>query len=912
MRLQHVWRQRSWKTVVIGGTGILLVTLSLWNVSSAVVGTLTPDSDVTVGWTTCSTTCPGAGSKYTFVDEGATANTADWLGTGTGGSTGEVLEFGLATLTNVQAVSQVQVCVNAQSATNANGGALDSIGINLRVGGTLQTATTATPALNTWANHCGTFNGTWTQAQLDGMTAHITRNRLGSGNQSAQDDDLRVSNVYATVTYTTSTTLEQSNYRWFANTDAITPGTALATQNTAPGSFSGTRARLQMLVDQSGTAATATDEYRLQYAARGVDGVCDATPDDETYQYILPDIGTRSPTTVVEQVYNKGGVDGIAWFNPGNAAVNDGSNAVTTLNQLEHTNYLKATGFGYSVPSNATVTGVRAELDGDAAGVPHAVKLVKNGVILTTADAASEAGPDGYTYFGGLSDLWGETWTPADINASNFGLVYYLEDDGVASATTVSVDHIRLTVSYSLPASDVRFFDNPSVSDGLAAVNGGVTSARTIKTQSYEEANLVGTRSASLASAGETALWDYALDFSTATAQHYCFRMVKADGTSLSTYAQMPSISLSIAVSQSNYRWYANQDSVAPGTPLAVQNASASITPETPFRLRQRLAVDGRQLNASEGSYKFQYAEKSGTCSASFTGSTYMVNPGSSASSQTNFAGSATDNSTESGLGFWDNKTFVSLDDNQAAYSINSTLSPGQSSDLRTASHGFTIPSNATITGIVLTAELSGSGMDNSISLSKGGARSLDRSQSLAWSGTRQWGGVSDLWGLSWTPADINNANFGAYLGGEIAADSGINIDYVSVTVHYTTVQTGGPITFHNNTSVASGATINASSDPTGRATVYQSYGETDPFTNNVAAIPGGSDGLWDVALTGSSAAAGKTYCFRAVMADGTPLQGYDAYPEITLTSSVPIPTLSQQMRGGRGVIDGVKTPYQL
>jgi hypothetical protein len=89
---------------------------------------------------------------------------------------------------------------------------------------------------------------------------------------------------------------------------------------------------------------------------------------------------------------------------------------------------------------------------------------------------------------------------------------------------------------------------------------------------------------------------------------------------------------------------------------------------------------------------------------------------------------------------------------------------------------------------------------------------------------------------------------------------------------------------------------------------VYQTYNETDPYTNSVAAIASGSDGLWDFSLTSDPATAGKTYCFRTVKANGTPLDTYAVYPEITFSASGG-PTLDQQLRGGAAVVDGVKSP---
>jgi hypothetical protein len=48
---------------------------------------------------------------------------------------------------------------------------------------------------------------------------------------------------------------------------------------------------------------------------------------------------------------------------------------------------------------------------------------------------------------GGSADLWGDTWTAADVNASNFGVAISATD---GTATLALVDHITMTVYYTL------------------------------------------------------------------------------------------------------------------------------------------------------------------------------------------------------------------------------------------------------------------------------------------------------------------------------------------------------------------------------------------------------------------------------------------------------------------------------
>lgn len=77
-------------------------------------------------------------------------------------------------------------------------------------------------------------------------------------------------------------------------------------------------------------------------------------------------------------------------------------------------------------------------------------------------------------------------------------------------------------------------------------------------------------------------------------------------------------------LSQSSYRWYANQDGTDVGSPLAGLNTVAT-TPQqgTPFRLRLtvHVSVSDREINGA--GLKLQYALRSGSCDTGFSGESY-------------------------------------------------------------------------------------------------------------------------------------------------------------------------------------------------------------------------------------------------------------------------------------------------
>jgi hypothetical protein len=116
---------------------------------------------------------------------------------------------------------------------------------------------------------------------------------------------------------------------------------------------------------------------------------------------------------------------------------------------------------------------------------------------------------------------------------------------------------------------------------------------------------------------------------------------------------------------------------------------------------------------------------------------------------------------------------------------------------LRVTDFGFDIPSSAEISGITLevrrAAGSADEAVDDGIHLLKGGAlSSADRSRPEPWTGPElsdvEYGGPSDLWGESFTPADVNSPDFGAALAVGFTQDIGSGrayVDIVRATVHY-------------------------------------------------------------------------------------------------------------------------------
>ena len=117
----------------------------------------------------------------------------------------------------------------------------------------------------------------------------------------------------------------------------------------------------------------------------------------------MSDTGWVSPGTVV----NDSSVGTDAWSNPTNARASDNTYAIT-----------KRDGYGFSYE--------------------EAIKIVKsNGTIGSSNKSTGARLPltEQYISYGGSSDLWGETWSYTDINDSDFGVVFQVENRNFADIT---------------------------------------------------------------------------------------------------------------------------------------------------------------------------------------------------------------------------------------------------------------------------------------------------------------------------------------------------------------------------------------------------------------------------------------------------------------------------------------------
>lgn len=151
----------------------------------------------------------------------------------------------------------------------------------------------------------------------------------------------------------------------------------------------------------------------------------------------------------------------IAWGSLGNITGEDGSRtlAMGVPASPGLTDRLVITGFGFSIPTNATIVGIVGEIKCSKGGTQvladAEVKLVKGGVVQSTNKASGtdwNQTTDIFRTYGGAADLWSTTWTPANANASGFGIAISVTKVS-GGAANARVDFARITIYFQTRGS---------------------------------------------------------------------------------------------------------------------------------------------------------------------------------------------------------------------------------------------------------------------------------------------------------------------------------------------------------------------------------------------------------------------------------------------------------------------------
>lgn len=180
----------------------------------------------------------------------------------------------------------------------------------------------------------------------------------------------------------------------------------------------------------------------------------------------MPSTGAKAGGTATNVDNNAG----TAWTNPSSALDNNNTYAVAAAPKAaDDCDYLHITNFGFAVDAGAVIDGVEVVVhrgtDDNNSGssnfytYDHTIQLIKGGTragdnkadVATrwpAADPVSSA--EAPRTYGGNGDLWGLTLTPADVNASTFGVAIAAALVNIYS--NANVDFVTINIYYHTPA----------------------------------------------------------------------------------------------------------------------------------------------------------------------------------------------------------------------------------------------------------------------------------------------------------------------------------------------------------------------------------------------------------------------------------------------------------------------------
>lgn len=169
---------------------------------------------------------------------------------------------------------------------------------------------------------------------------------------------------------------------------------------------------------------------------------------------------------------------GSGWANPSGIDASS-STASVSVAAGDTSNFLIGSSFGFSIPTASTINGIVASFAREQFGGSGQLETDQIFLTKTVGTKAGNAKSGGANWTGSLvtetygtsGDLWGTTWTVADINSTGFGFVIDVSEIGGVSARTAGVQNFVITVYYTPPAA-------PVVARGVALFAGRSTASQ--------------------------------------------------------------------------------------------------------------------------------------------------------------------------------------------------------------------------------------------------------------------------------------------------------------------------------------------------------------------------------------------------------------------------------------------------
>lgn len=372
------------------------------------------------------------------------------------------------------------------------------------------------------------------------------------------------------------------------------------------------------------------------------------------------------------------------------------------------------------------------------------------------------------------TDLWGRTWTPSDFNNGNFVI---RTQNNSTNGATLSLDQILVNVLYTVPTTT-----GTACQMGVDLSWNGGTTWTTEKTQ-----NITGTET-TYTLGGSTDDWSSSHSWLASEFSNTNFRArVHAidPGTNCDNTAvdHLDVLQLKVYYSQNANPIEAALNSAdtakLAGIDIFTIHFGGDTGPYAGKKLLANLASGSTPVTYSPGHQNGSLADATGVTS----GNTGLVSPTVSSA-----------DTGGDGNGFEINPANAFLD------GVSGINGAGQNVDgagdrHRFSGYNFTIPPNATITGIQTRLDwwldnTSGTNSMN-VELSWNGGTTWttaksDTNESTTVSNSRTLGGTTDTWGHTWTASELSSSNFRVRVRMDSTTSTrDFYLDWIPVTISY-------------------------------------------------------------------------------------------------------------------------------
>jgi len=193
----------------------------------------------------------------------------------------------------------------------------------------------------------------------------------------------------------------------------------------------------------------------------------------------MADTGFNSPGATSN--VDRGGEK--SWSNPNNAQASDNNRAIVNCDKEDFSDWLRCTTFGITIPNGATITGIELTIERQEEATFHFIndsyivlRKTAGQVGDNKASAAEWPWSDGTATYGGDGQMWGTTWSEAEIESNDFGVDISIINTDNIDSFEARIDHVQIKVYYT-EAGGGYPQDVGGVATGNIASVGGVATA---------------------------------------------------------------------------------------------------------------------------------------------------------------------------------------------------------------------------------------------------------------------------------------------------------------------------------------------------------------------------------------------------------------------------------------------------